>query len=95
MCLQRGLVGGKRRAVGSMNDAATIEDDGVVGDAKNFVGVLLDQDGGDAFVADDAAQRACASILPSTAATVLTSVKIRGWCAISGDADGEDRARAR
>jgi len=58
MCLQRGAVGGKRRAVGSMNDAATIEDNGVVVDAKNLVGVLLDQDGGVAFVADDTAQRA-------------------------------------
>jgi hypothetical protein len=62
MCFQRGAVGGKRRAVGSMNDAATIEDDGVVGDAKNFLEPSARSGWGDALVADDAAQRALARV---------------------------------
>ena len=39
-----------------MHHGAALDDDGVVGDAENFLGVLLDQNGRHAFVADDAAQ---------------------------------------
>jgi hypothetical protein len=44
MSLKRGAVGGKRGACGGMHHAAALDNDGIVGDAENFFGVLLDQD---------------------------------------------------
>src|SRR5262249_29736171 len=57
MALQRGAVGGKRGAGGGMHDGAAFQDNGAIGDAEDFFGVLLDQNSGGAFVANDAAQR--------------------------------------
>src|ERR1700722_12120360 len=51
MRLQRRVVGGQRRAVGGMDHAAALENNGVIGDAENFFGVLLDQDRRHALVA--------------------------------------------
>src|SRR5215472_165509 len=50
-------VAGERGAVGDMNHRTAFDDDGAIGDAENFLGVLLDQDRRHAFLADDAAQR--------------------------------------
>src|SRR5208282_6879918 len=55
--LQHGAVGDQRRAVGGVDHAAALDDERVVGDAEDFLGVLLDEDGRHALVANDPAQR--------------------------------------
>jgi len=55
--LRRGAVVGERRAVGGMNYGAAFDDDGAIGDAEDFLGVLLDQYSRHALLADDPAQR--------------------------------------
>jgi hypothetical protein len=57
MSFKRGPVPGERGAVGGMDHGAAFDDNGAIGNAENFLGVLLDQDRRHAFVADDAAQR--------------------------------------
>src|SRR5689334_15301016 len=55
--LQHAAVGAQRRALALVDDRATLEDHGAVGDAQDLVRVLLDQDGGELLLAHDAGER--------------------------------------
>src|SRR5262249_27199051 len=55
MGFERGAIGGERGAVRGMNHRTAFDDDGAIGDAEDFLGVLLHQDRRHAFLADDAA----------------------------------------
>src|SRR5262247_3548165 len=55
--LEGGAIALERRAVGLVHHHAALENDGAVGDAENFLRVLLDHNGGRALLANDALER--------------------------------------
>ncbi len=57
VALEHGTVGDELGAGAFVDDAAALEDRGLVGDAQHLLGVLLHQDRRHAFVADDAPER--------------------------------------
>src|SRR5262245_49238300 len=57
MLLEGGAIVLEGGAVGLVHHHAACEDDGAVGDAENFLGILLDHDRRGPLLADDALQR--------------------------------------